>query len=77
MSTRVKIWDLEAEDGPVEMTMWSIDATEAIERGKGRYARKLPKGKKPGPADERLKAEEAERNGETEKSKGEDPHFPE
>lgn len=67
---KVSVWDLEAEDGPVELTMWTVDAREAKKRAPDRYVDKLPRGMRPGPADDELKARASMRDEEAP-----DPHF--
>lgn len=48
-----KIWDLGAEDGPVQIEMRSVNARDALQRDPKRYVIKLPRGVKPGPAHHR------------------------
>jgi hypothetical protein len=62
-SLLIKVWDLEARDGPVQMVMRSVNARDALKRDPNRYTLKLPKGIKPGPAQaefERQAKEEAD-----------------
>lgn len=59
-------WKKERDDfdGPLTITMTSVNVREAMERDKERYVRQLPKGVKPGPGwhaqQERQRAEMAE-----------------
>ena len=51
----VKIWDADAEGGPAEVTMTTMNAREAIERDPKRYSETKPTPKaaaKPAPAPE-------------------------
>lgn len=62
-SLMVRVWDLEATDGPVQMIMRSVNARDALKRDPNRYALKLPRGVKAGPAQaefERKLKEEAD-----------------
>lgn len=51
MPIEMKIWDADAKGGPVELTMLSIHAREAIERDPARYSIEKPVARpKPAPA---------------------------
>lgn len=66
-------WKKEAAafDGPVIVELWSIDAREALTNDSKRFMLSLPKGKKPGPAEER-RLEQLAAEGTAE---GPDPHY--
>lgn len=68
---KVDLWDLDAENGPIRIELFPIDAKHAL-KFRDRYVFKLPKGKTPGPA--QIEAEEraaAESDDQTSR----DPHF--
>lgn len=57
MPIETKIWDNSPKDGPVEVTMLSIHAREAIERDPLRYSAEKPSPRpKPAPAPEPVAA---------------------
>lgn len=45
MAARKKVWDLEAEGGPVELDMFAVDADEAVKNDPKRYTYEIPEGK--------------------------------
>ena len=74
-SLRVLIWDLKADEGPVGIEMWSIDARDALKRDPERFVVKLPKGMKPGPAHERNQERAARARDELAAAAAKDPVF--
>lgn len=61
--------------GPVELSMWSVDAADAMERQPGRFVANLPRGLKPGKAHfDNIKREE-ERQAELARQAERDPQF--
>lgn len=44
MAARKKIWDLQAEGGPVEVEMWAVDADDAAKHDPDRYTYEAPDG---------------------------------
>ena len=49
-SLLVRVWDLKADNGPLQLIMRSVNARDALARDPERYVLKLPRGVKPGPA---------------------------
>ncbi|MEO6381975.1 MAG: hypothetical protein ABIO35_08255 [Nitrobacter sp.] len=58
-------------DGPVKVELWSVDARHALTVDPKRYKIELPKGSKPGPAEERRLEQLAAEN----PVEGTDPHY--
>lgn len=58
-SLLVKVWDIKADGGPVQIEMRSVNARDALARDKERYCLKLPRGVKAGPAQDEMKKREA------------------
>ena len=46
MAARQRVWDLQAEGGPLELDLWACDAAEAMRVDPDRYALTLPDGLK-------------------------------
>ena len=68
---KVDLWDMLADDGPVVVELWAVDARHALDVDKDRWRLELPKNAKPGEAEKRRLADLAAQN----ELEGADPHY--